>query len=373
MIRILHSVSNMDRAGIETMLMNYYRHIDRNRVQFDFLCNKTKPGDYDEEIVKLGGKIFHTPGLNPFIYRNYLKYMHSLFKEHPEYKIVHAHNGALVVYPLFAAKKEKIPHRISHVHSASFTIDYKWPLKMVCRPLIPFCANYEWGCGIAASKFYYGEKQFEQGKTRVINNAIEIESFLFNAQIRERLRKQYDLNGKVVIGHAGRFMLQKNHMFLIDIFAQIVKKESKAVLVLLGEGELFKEVQAKVNSLGLKDSVLFQGNVNNVNEWYQAMDVFVLPSIWEGLPVVGIEAQTADLPCVFSDDVTKEVDLIPTNKFLSRKLSVDQWAEEILQSAKKKIRVCRKKEIQDAGYDINIEAEKLVQLYEDMVACRTVV
>lgn len=367
MIRILHSVSNMDRAGIETMLMNYYRHIDRSRVQFDFLCNKTKPGAYDEEIKALGGKILHTTGLNPFKYGKYLACMHQIIQDHPEYQIIHAHNGALAAYPLYSAMREGIKHRICHVHSASFTVDYKLPVKLFCKPFLPRCANHYWACGNAAAKFYYGERRVDAKETRVINNAIEIDKFVFNEKVRANLRTQYELNDKLVIGHAGRFMTQKNHAFLIDVFAQVIRKKTNSFLVLLGDGELFGQMQEKVKAMGIADSVLFLGNVSNVNEWYQAMDLFVMPSIWEGLPVVGIEAQTADLPCVFSDDITREVELLPNTKFMSRKLPAEQWADEILNMVPAQKRINRKKLIQDAGYDISVEAEKLMTLYEKMV------
>lgn len=367
MIRILHSVSNMDRAGIETMLMNYYRHIDRKKIQFDFLCNKEKQGAYDEEIRALGGNIYHSPGLNPFKYLKYLKYMRKMFCEHSEYKIVHAHNGAFVVYPLFAAKKNRVPNRIAHVHSASFTMDYKWPLKMLCRPLIPFCATEKWACGTEAAKFYYGKKILDRGKAIVINNAIEINRFVFNEEIREHLRIENDLQDKFVVGHVGRFDSQKNHTFLVDIFKEVYKKEPRAMLVLLGEGELMKEIKDKVKELKLDDCVLFKGNVNNVNEWYQAMDVFVLPSVWEGLPVVGIEAQSADLPCAFSDDITREVDLLPSTAFIKRENSIEKWVEYILRYAKEHVRVDRSKEIKAAGYDIETEAQKLMALYEALL------
>ena len=138
MIRILHSVSNMDRAGIETMLMNYYRYMDKSKVQFDFLCNKKKPGAYDDEIKSMGGRIYHTPGLNPAKYPVYLKYMRELFQEHPEYKIIEAHNGALGVYALHAAKVSKIPVRIFHAHGASITKDWKLPIKLVCKACVEF-------------------------------------------------------------------------------------------------------------------------------------------------------------------------------------------------------------------------------------------
>ena len=163
MIRILHSVSNMDRAGIETMLMNYYRHIDRNQVQFDFLCNKTKPGAYDDEVQRLGGRIYHTPGLNPAKYPLYLKYMKKLFAEHPEYKIVEAHNGALGVYALHAAKVNNIPVRIYHAHGASITKDWKLPLKLFCRSRLTANITERYTCGKAAAECYYGKEVVEKG------------------------------------------------------------------------------------------------------------------------------------------------------------------------------------------------------------------
>ena len=372
MIRVLHSVSNMDRAGVETMLMNYYRHIDRERVQFDFLCNKAKPGAYDSEIEAMGGKIFRSTGFNPFKYNKYLEYMHGLFAGHPEYKIIHAHNSSLGVYPLYAAKREGIEHRISHVHSASFTFDYI-PIKMFCRPLLPYCANHLWGCGTKAVTFYFGKTRVESGRTRVINNAIEIDRFLYNGRIREKIRCENGLDGKFVIGHVGRFALQKNHSFLIDVFSEAVKRDKNAVLVLLGDGALTDKIKEKVSRLGLQNSVLFTGSVGNANEWYQAMDVFVLPSVWEGLPVSGIEAQTADLPCVFSDDVTREAAVLSNVSFVSRSEAPDIWAEKILSYKNTLGRVSRKSEIQAAGFDIEIEAARLMELYEDMTAGRTVV
>lgn len=361
MIRILQVVSNMDRAGIETMLMNYYRHIDRNEIQFDFLCNKTKPGDYDSEILSMGGRIFHTPGLNPFKYGKYLRYMKKLFTEHPEYNIIHAHNDAFVFYSLYAAKRNNIPTRISHVHSAAFTIDYKWPLKVLCRLLIPSACTHKWACGKKAGTFYYGNN----AEFHVHNNAIEIEQYVYNAGIRTKLRKEYGLEDNIVIGHAGRFMWQKNHTFLIDIFAEIHKREPKSKLILLGEGSRMNTIKNKVAKLGLADAVLFMGNVNNASEWYQAFDMFILPSQWEGMPVVGVEAQAADLPVIFSDDITDEVNLLPSTVFMSRKLPASVWAEKCLQMiCEHKTRTDRSKEIREAGFDIDIESLKLADTYK---------
>lgn len=366
MIRILHSVSNMDRAGIETMLMNYYRHIDRTKVQFDFLCNKKKKGAYDEEILQMGGKIYRTPGLNPIKFPLYIKYMKNLFKNHPEYKIIHAHNGALGVYALNGAKRSKVPVRIFHAHGASITKDLKLPLKLFCKSRLPYNCNLNFSCGEMAARCYFGNKVVDNGDYTLIHNAIDVDKFVFNSDTRDKLRKENNLEDKFVIGHIGRFMKQKNHSFLIDVFNEIHKIKPNACLVLLGDGELMDEAKNKVEELGLSDCVKFMGNLSNANMWYQAFDVFVLPSIWEGLPVVGVEAQAAGLKCFFSDSVTKEIKLIDGSEFLPLEKGAKYWADSIAKSQDYE-RKDTSAIITNAGYNIKIEAKKLEETYERLV------
>jgi len=370
-IRILHSVSNMDRAGIETMLMNYYRNIDRETVQFDFLCNKKKPGAYDEEIKQLGANMYVSPGFNPIKYLKYLKFMKMLFVEHPEYRVVHSHNGAFAVYPLLAAKINKIPVRIFHAHGTSIIKDIKYVWKKVCMLFLGSTLNQRWTCGIEAARFYYGDKVVENEEYRLITNAINVERFLFNEKTRKSFRKKYDLEGKFVIGHVGRFMTQKNHTFLIDAFKEAVKQIPDAKLVLLGDGVLMEEIKQKVADYKLENNVLFVGNVNNVYEWYQAFDMFILPSIYEGLPVVGIEAQTAGLPCIFSSEVTKEVDISHESKFLNLEDDINVWASEINRLYLNYIntkdivgkRTDKYEMVTNSNYNIKIEANKLQEVY----------
>ena len=363
MIRVLHSVSNMDRAGIETMLMNYYRHIDKTKVQFDFLCNKTKPGAYDDEIKSMGGRIFHTPGLNPAKYPKYLSYMKNLFSEYPEYKVVEAHNGALGVYALHAAKRNRIPVRIFHAHGASITKEWKLPIKLVCKALLPSNMNYHFSCGIEAARCYFGDKVVEENDYELIPNAIEVQRFVFNSHLREQIRRQYGLEGKHVIGHVGRFMAQKNHAFLLDVFAKIAAEDQAAVLVLLGDGELLDTMKKKAEEMQLKDRIVFAGNVGNANEWYNAFDVFVLPSIWEGLPVVGVEAQANDLPSVFSDNVTREIGLSDKAIFISLTAPIEKWVGEIIACMQKKERKDNTVMITENHYNIELEAQRLQERY----------
>ena len=363
MIRILHSVSNMDRAGIETMLMNYYRHIDRSKIQFDFLCNKKKPGAYDDEIKRMGGRIYHTPGLNPAKYPSYLKCMKKIFEENSEYKIVEAHNGALGVFALHAAKVNHIPVRIFHAHGASITRDWKLPIKLVCKALLPSNMNQHFSCGIEAARCYFGEKVVERNDYELIPNAIEVNRFVFDPTIRNRIRHDNHLENKHVVGHVGRFMSQKNHTFLLDVFAEVSKRDSLAHLVLLGDGELMDAMKEKASNLGIKDRVTFVGNVGNANEWYQAFDCFVLPSVWEGLPVVGVEAQAADLPCIFSSAVTREIGLSERAKFISLTEEISTWAAEICNALKQSVRNDNTKLITEHHYNIEIEAKKLQERY----------
>ena len=363
MVRVLHSVSNMDRAGIETMLMNYYRHIDRNKVQFNFLCNKKKPGAYDEEVKSLGGRIFHTPGLNPAKLPQYMKYMRNLLKNHPEYTIVEAHNGAFGVYALHGAKISGVPVRIYHAHGASITKDWKMPLKLICKKFLPSNMTHHYTCGIEAARCYFGDKVVEEGDYELIPNAIEVSRFVFNPEIRDRMRKEYGLEGKHVLGHVGRFMTQKNHTFLLDIFAEVAKIDDLAVLVCLGDGELMPSIKEKAKTLGIEDKILFVGNVGNANEWYQAFDAFILPSIWEGLPVVGVEAQAADLPCIFSDGVTKEIGLSDKAVFVSLNDAKERWVVAIETAFSQEVREDKSQLIRDNNYDIEYEAIKLQDRY----------
>lgn len=366
MIRVLHSVSNMDRGGIETMLMNYYRNIDRTKIQFDFICNKTKPGDYDDEIKGMGGRIFLGPGLKPNNYPEYIKFIDRILKENPDIKILHAHNEGMAFYPLSAAKKAGLGVRIAHAHNTRIIRDYKWPLKIVCKAMLPYVANQYWSCGTDAGIYYFGKKRWAK-KGKLLHNAILLDNFKFNNSIRDRIRAEYGLKDKFVIGHVGRFNLQKNHLRLIDIFREVVSKNPDAILLLIGEGELEPKTKAKVSEYGLDGNVLFLGLRSDVADLYQAMDVFVMPSLFEGLPVVGIEAQASGLECVYSDKVTKEALILPDSECVSLKRDNSEWAEIILkhnidiQSREKAFELVR-----DSGYDIVTEAKKLEEIYLNM-------
>ena len=364
MIRILHSVSYMSRGGIETMLMNYYRNIDRSKVQFDFLCNSSLPGAYDDEIQQLGGRIFRSPGFNPLKRTAYIRFMRELFATHPEYKIVEAHNGPFGRYALKAAKEAGIPIRIYHAHGCDIPFDLKWPLKYYCKEMLRFSMNEHFVCGLKAGRYYMGKRIMDEGRYHFIPNAIDVEKFIYNEEIRNKLRREYNLVDKVVIGHIGRISLPKNHKFLLKVFARLHQINPATFLVLVGDGEWRKRIECQIESLNIKDSVLMVGNVSNPNEWYQAFDLFFMPSLWEGLPVVGVEAQAADLPCDFSTAVTEEIALTENVEFIDLKQPVEIWVEHInriithIPERKNRFSL-----ITEKHYNIHEEAKTLQALY----------
>lgn len=326
MIRILQCVNDMHRAGLETMLMNYYRNIDRTQIQFDFLTHRPYRSDYDDEIESLGGKVYYAPRLYPQNYPAYFKWMAKFFFEHPEYEIVHSHIDTMSYLPLLAAKKAGVPIRIAHSHNTAVDRDFKHLLKQYFRLRINSVCNQRLACGQEAGKFLFGNRDF-----KVIPNAIDAEKFYFNKVNRKKKREELGLTTEFVVGHVGRFSYQKNHKFLVEIFNELLKKEPSSILLLVGIGEKEDEVREQIKTLGITDKVRFLGNRSDVNELYQAMDVFVMPSFFEGIPVVGVEAQFANLSCVFSDKVPQEVKFNEKCEFNSLGKSAEEWVKTILE------------------------------------------
>ena len=330
MIRVLQVVNNMHRAGLETMLMNYYRNIDRTKIQFDFLTHRPEKGDYDDEIISMGGKVYYAPRLYPQNYLQYFKWMKKFFNEHPEYKIIHSHIDSMSYLPLLAAKLNNIPIRIAHSHNTSIDKDFKLPLKLIFKKLLPSVATNFCTCGKEAGQFLFPNK-----KSTFIPNAIDIKKFLYNEEIRRKKRKELELENKFVIGHIGRLSYQKNHKFLIELFSEILKKEKESVLLIIGVGEKEKELKEQVRNLNIEKNVYFLGKREDINELYQVMDLFLMPSLFEGVPVVGIEAQFSGLPCIFSDKVPQETKFEENVIFLSLNTSIELWCSEILKIKKK--------------------------------------
>lgn len=293
-------------GGVESVIMNYYRHLDHSKIQFDFICDEDSTRIPYDKIKKLGGRVFLVPR-----YQNlpkYLKALKKLFKEN-KYRIVHSNINTLSVFPLYAAKKVGIPVRISHSHSTSSRREWKRNLiKNILRPFSKKYATDYFACSELAGRYLFGNKAFDNGEVKIIHNAIDIDKFKFDEVARKNLRKELGIkDSTVVIGHVGRFVKQKNHTLLVDVFNEYHKKNPDSKLLLIGSGPLEDKIKNKVNRLGLSGSVLFLGQRDDANKLYSVMDVFCLPSLYEGLPVVGVEAQATGLPCIFSDNIDSGV------------------------------------------------------------------
>lgn len=281
-IIVAHIMGKWNGGGVESVVMNYYRNIDRNKIQFHFLCDEDSTDIPYEEIEKLGGKVIVIPPYQKLF--EYQKELYRIFKEN-NYKIIHSHINALSVFPLRIAKKAGVPIRIAHSHSTSNKKEWKKNiLKMILRPFSKLYANNYFACTEYAGKWLFGKKVVERKELNVINNAIDLKKFEFNENTREDLRKELGIKEDVlVIGHVGRFMKQKNHEFLIDVFEKAIKQDDNIYLILVGQGPLEDKIKEMVKEKGIEDKILFLGQRNDVNKLYQAMDIFVLPSLYEGL------------------------------------------------------------------------------------------
>lgn len=353
MERILQVVTYMGRGGIETMLMNHYRQIDRSKVQFDFLVHRDFRADFDDEIEALGGRIYRIPPMNPAS-ASYRKALTDFFREHP-YPVVHCHLNYMSGVVLMAAKKAGVPVRIAHAHTASMNPGWKQYVRQLCKHLIPFTATHLFACSTNAGKSVFGKQTFS-----LMPNAIDAEKFRFSDKMRQEKRKALGLDDRFTVMHVGRLTYPKNHEFLIAAFAKLLEKEPSACLVLVGDGELRESVEQNATQLP-ENSVRLLGSRSDIPELLQAADVFAFPSRFEGLPVTMIEAQAAGLPCVMSDTVTDEC--IVTD--LVTRLPItdpEAWAEEILKK-RDVVRTDRLADIQAAGYDIKTAAEKLTRFY----------
>ena len=356
-IRILHIVTYMGRGGLETMIMNYYRHIDREKVQFDFLVHRDYEADYDQEILSLGGRIYHIQKLIPWSH-SYKKKLKNFFNAHPEYKIVHVHQDCLSSVSLKCAKECGVPVRIAHSHNSNQDKNWKYIIKRFYMKKIPTYATELLACSKSA-----GEWMFQGHPFRVVYNAIETKIYEPSELSSNEICKDLNLKNATVIGHIGRFAPQKNQQFLIDIFYECLKIDSNIKLILVGDGEGKKKCEEKVAALKIRDKVIFTGIRKDVHKLLQVMDVFVFPSLYEGLGITVVEAQAAGLPCVISDCIPKEC-VVTTDRVTIKNLeqSAAEWAQHILQRAKDGKKNCID-EVKAAGYEITTAAKQLEEYY----------
>lgn len=363
-IRIAQVIGKWLGGGVEAVVMNYYRHIDREKIQFDFICDNDSTNIPYEEIEKLGGKVILVPP-----YQKVFEYQKQMIKVLREggYKIVHSHINTLSVFPLRAAKKAGVPVRIAHSHSTTNKVE--WKKNLMKQALKPFAKVYPtdyFACTEHAGRWLFGNKEYDNGNVVVINNGIDVDAYAFNEETRVEKRKELKLKDTdIAIGHIGRFMKQKNHEFLIDVFNELHKENTNYKLVLIGQGPLEEEMKQKVKELQIEDSVMFLGQKTDANKYYQAFDLFLFPSIYEGLGMVFVEAQAAALPSIASTEVPEIAKVTDRAYFISLDENITIWTNKVKEVINQERKVDIQK-IKEAGYDIVTEAKKLESRYLEL-------
>lgn len=365
-IRVAEIVGKYVGGGVEAVVMNYYRNIDRNKIQFDFICDSDSTNIPYKEIESLGGRVILCPPYQKIF--SYIKELEKIFKDN-DYKIVHSHINTLSVFPLYAAKRAGVPIRIAHSHSTSNKKEWKKNLlKNILKPFSKVFATHYFACTEHAGRWLFGNKTFDEGKVLVVNNGIDLDKYIYNEKIRKEKRKELGLkDSDLVIGHVGRFMKQKNHDFIIDIFNELYKQNNNYKLMLIGQGPLEEEIKSKVKKLNLDKSVLFLGQKTDANNYYQAMDLFLFPSLYEGLGMVAIEAQTSGLPCIVSTEVPQIAKVSNKIEFIDLLDSKEKWIKTIDKAIKDTDRNVDIEKIREAGYDIKNEVMKLENKYKGML------
>lgn len=362
MIRVLHVIGAMDRGGAETMIMNFYREINREEIQFDFLVHETRECDYDNEIKKLGGEIFSVPRYKIYNYFLYKKHIKVFFGNHHDYDIVHGHICSCVNIYLTEAKKYGIK-TIAHSHASDFGLS----LYTIFTKMVSFktrhIADYFFACSLQAGMDHYGKNIVNSLRFNVLNNGINTRLYLFNKEKREQIRNELSIDDKIVIGHVGRFTYAKNHDFIIKVFKEIQKINNRTVLLLFGRGELEKHVREQVVKEGLEKQVLFMGVVENVYDYLNALDVFLFPSRFEGLGIALIEAQASGLPCVINETLPKEGVLSEHVCKLSLDESPKRWGAACLEHVGTTDRKELNSLVKKKGFDISCETKRLEEIY----------
>ena len=359
-IRVAQVIGKLNAAGVEAVMNNYYRYIDREKYQFDFIVDADGECTPKQDLVALGARYYMVPPYQNVI-QHYLA-LKKLFKEN-QYRIVHAGMNSLSVISLFAAWTERVPVRINHSHNTAGRGEFtRTALKNILRPFAKVFATDCCACSQVAGEWLFGKKAFRQGTVTILHNAIDPDVFRFNPEIRDKVREDLQLQNRFVIGHVGRLCHQKNQEFVLDVFAELYKEQKDSRLVFVGNGTTDEQLKKRAEQMGIRKAVLFLGVREDVNFLYQAMDVFLFPSRYEGLGLAAVEAQCAGLPVIASTEVPLESKVSGRIQYLDLETNIDIWTAAIMkvreQNADRDIWI-------DARYDIRKEAKKLENYYNN--------
>lgn len=364
-IRVLYVNGGiMDRGGISAYMMNYYRHIDKSKVQIDFVVHGFEKGAFDDEIQELGGEIYNVP-VKSKDYVGNVKALRRIFRS-GKYKVVHSHMDAMGTVVLKEAKKCDIPVRIAHSHNTEHLTNnkLKFLLNEFARKNITRYATHFFACSEPAGSWLFGKKNTEAGRIKYVKNAIDLDRYVYNEPVRIQIRKELNIENNLVVGHVGRFDYQKNHFYLLEIFKSLLQIEPEAKLILVGDGHLKLKILKKIEELNIVNSVILLGIRDDVNIILNAFDIFVLPSHFEGLGIVLVEAQANGLNCITSKSIPSEVNITGNVKFLPIDNSGKKiWVKTIVARNNNNDRKTDLNKFSLSGYSIKSEAKKLQELY----------
>ncbi|WP_113886027.1 glycosyltransferase family 1 protein [Clostridium butyricum] len=374
MIRILHILDSLDYGGIESFIINMYKEINRSEVQFDFLIFKEK-NCYENIVHELGGRVYKYDINDRNKIIKAIKSIRVIRKTiiNGEYKIIHCHNCSLIglLKATITGKICKCTKTvIAHSHNTGMPKNtwFDNKIRLILKALVDWSSDYYFACSKEAALSKYSSKLLSEKnqRFRIIHNAIDIKKFQYNDIERKEIRKKLDVVDKFVIGHVGRFEYQKNHLFLIRVFKEVLDRKADAVLLLVGGGSLEKKIKKEISNLKIKDKVIFLGKQKDISDIYKCMDVFVFPSYFEGLGIALIEAQISGLPCIISDNIPNEAKLTNKVKAIGLEEDVITWANKILENNMNEDRKVDISNIKKRGYDLAEEARKLEYMYLSM-------
>lgn len=365
-MKILYVLSYISRnGGVQSVVNNYYNHMNLEENQIDFLTLLPGDKEMEDEWKKRGCNIYKIGGSEEKNLYLFCKEIEKFFQKHHDYDVIHSHQTNLDLFYLREAKKWKIPVRILHAHSTNCDIS-KFRM-LILKLTSKLYANYFFACSEEAGKFIFGKKIKNDERFYVINNAIDVEKYIYNSKIREEQRNKNNIENNFVIGNVARMVEIKNHEFLLKVFKEILAINKDAKLLLIGNGPLEEKLKKDAKELKIDKNVIFYGVTNKVNDLLQAMDVFILPSLFEGVPLTVIEAAASGTKYVISDKINSHLNKNNLELKISLEETPEFWAKEILEFATKYTKENQKKLLIDSKFDINIEANRLEKIYQEIL------
>ena len=360
MRKVLHVVGKMHRAGMETLIMNIYRNIDRHTLQFDFCVHYPEKGNYDSEIMGLGGKIYYMPKVQ---YSNIIELktaIKNFLKDHNDYIAIHVHYSCIGFLYFKYGNANGIKNLIYHAHNSGREKGIKANIRYIMEQYSIKYANIFFACSDLAGQYNYHGKNYI-----MLNNGVDTDKFKYNEHVRNEYKKKMDLENNKSCLHIGRFDIQKNHSFLINFFNDLYKIDNNYILLLLGDGPMREEIQNKVDAMDCRKNIRFLGSRNDINNLLSVSDIFLLPSLYEGLPLTLIEAQASGIKCIISNTITKEANLINENvKYLSIK-NKKIWINEIINTINYK-RIDTSEIVRKKGFDNHDIANNMYNFYMNL-------